>query len=278
MENKKKKEEQVDVQPKNEVKKEIEYNAHLDKEIFEDIENGIVYLPLGCIIDERLERKIKIKKMKARDRLEMSRKKSQKNPMKTFDLILNRCVLEIGDKPATSSLIQSFSTGDRDTLFLALRRYSIGDTMVYKTKCGAVDCGEELEIELSLSDIPIKQRKPENYIIKDGRNFIKVKNEKLGISLEMRVPDNNDFQALKKYVLDQDPELDYQLYKRCLTKWNDKEGPFGIDFVLDFDIPEIKWIEDIVRELPGPNWDFNITCDFCGSVGKVNLGNIDFLS
>jgi len=272
---------QEDTNKNNEETKEVKaeditYNSYSNKEAFEDIEEGIVYLPLGCVIDERLERKVKINRMKARDRLEMSRKKNQKDPMKAFDLILNRCVITIGDKPATETMIQSLSTGDRDTLFLALRRYSIGNKMVYKTKCG--ECKEELEIELLLSDIPIKGCENHKIMVKNGRPYIYSRNEELQLEMEIRIPDNHDFKKLKKFILEQDPELDYQLYKLCLSKFGKEEGPFSIDFILDLEIPQIKWLESVVRSLPGPNWDFDISCQFCDAIGKVNLGNIDFLS
>jgi hypothetical protein len=270
-------EKKEDVQENKDITKDVPYEDYLDKDVFEDILDGIVYLPMGCVIDEKFHRKVELRKMKARDRLEMSRKKNQKDPMKTFDLVLNRCVLSIGGKPTTESMIKSLSTGDRDLIFIALRLFSIGETMIYRTVCGNPQCKEDLEVELSLYEIPITTR-DDRFIIKNGRAYIKEKNERLGIEMEMRVPDNSDFNRLKKYVVNQDPELDYQLYKLCLEKWNDKEGPFSIDFILDLEIPQISWLESIVKSFPGPNWDVDITCEFCGSVGKINLGNLDFLS
>jgi hypothetical protein len=72
-------------------------------------------------------------------------------PAERVTLLLARCV-EIGGKGG-ADLARELTAGDRATLLLELRRRTIGETMRCLLDCPLPDCGEQLELELTVADL-----------------------------------------------------------------------------------------------------------------------------
>lgn len=67
--------------------------------------------------------------------------------------ILNRGVVKIGDKQASTELLDSLLAGDREYLMLMIRRVTLGDTIPFIGPCS--HCSAEGEFEVDLSKIKL---------------------------------------------------------------------------------------------------------------------------
>lgn len=66
-------------------------------------------------------------------------------------LLLERCVLSIGDRPADDVGVAALAVGDREALLWHLRRHTIGERLDAVVECGS--CHDKLDVELRVGDL-----------------------------------------------------------------------------------------------------------------------------
>ena len=70
--------------------------------------------------------------------------------------VLSRCVCRIGDiTPVTEEIASDLLVGDRQYLLLKLRELTFGDGVQGAVNCPWPDCGQKVDIDFSLEDIPV---------------------------------------------------------------------------------------------------------------------------
>jgi len=72
--------------------------------------------------------------------------------------VLSRCVRRIGPlQPVDEAQARDLSVGDRQYLLLKLRALTFGDKVDLSARCPWGDCGEAVDVDFLISDVPIKE-------------------------------------------------------------------------------------------------------------------------
>ena len=67
--------------------------------------------------------------------------------------LLARCVCRIGSAEASPETVLELTLGDREALLLEIRRLTFGDRIDALVACPSTDCGERMDLELSVRDL-----------------------------------------------------------------------------------------------------------------------------
>jgi hypothetical protein len=122
--------------------------------------------------------------------------------------LLARCVRRIGDIPGVdAAAIRDMLVGDREYLMVKLRQMTSGDRLRILLPCPSSDCGKQMEIPLSLAELPVEERPV------TARSFTA---ELRGRgSVEFRLPTGGDQEALAGAA---EPDGVAELLRRCVLR------------------------------------------------------------
>ena len=70
--------------------------------------------------------------------------------------LLARCVDRIGPIEASPETVLQLTIGDREALLLQIRRLTFGDRLEAVVACPSADCGERMDLELSVGDLLVE--------------------------------------------------------------------------------------------------------------------------
>jgi hypothetical protein len=143
--------------------------------------------------------------------------------------ILSRCVRRIGNiTPVTEEIARSLLVGDRQYLLLKLREVTFGDIVQSTVNCPWSDCGQKIDIDFSLTNIPVKtstfkgpiytaELSPEAaFIDEQGDQHRKIK---------FRLPNGGDQEALSSLIVTNEALALTKLLERCIKKIGSFENP-----------------------------------------------------
>ena len=113
----------------------------------------MVELPGGFITDSgEVNRSAEVRELNGKDEEAIARATSMGKALLT---ILNRCVVKVGDKPATEDILDNLLAGDRDMLLLSILKVTFGANPKVATYCGGCQDYKEVLVDLN-SDIKVK--------------------------------------------------------------------------------------------------------------------------
>ena len=124
----------------------------LEPEILPPLDT-MVELPGGYITATgEVIRRAEVRELNGKDEEAISR---ASNMGKALVTILNRCVVKVGDTPATEDVLDNLLAGDRDMLLLAILKVTFGSTPKVVTYCGGCQEPKEVLVDIN-SDIKVK--------------------------------------------------------------------------------------------------------------------------
>lgn len=108
-------------------------------------------LATGVWVEGLRSRRARVRAPATAEEWELFERGEPRLPAERVTLLLARCV-EI-DGEAGDELARDLSVGDRVALLLELRRQTIGEAMRCLLACPRPECGEQLELELTVADL-----------------------------------------------------------------------------------------------------------------------------
>jgi hypothetical protein len=73
-------------------------------------------------------------------------------------MILSRCIRRLGSiSPVPPPLVRRLLVADRQYVLLKLRTITFGDQVQATVRCPWADCGQKIDIDFSLTDVPVKE-------------------------------------------------------------------------------------------------------------------------
>jgi hypothetical protein len=220
-----------------------------------------VPLPGGYLDEDGvLHTEARIREINGADEEAMARelRNPNVNVPKVVDLLLKRCVLEVGDIGATPKLLGQMLTGDRGALMLAIRILTFGtDWEVPDFPCRL--CGKTFGTIVELDSIEV--RKMENPMVQD-------------IEVELR----NGHLALV-HLLTGEVQLE-------MVGDGNKTGPEEATIAIDRSIRTLdgspvmghvaQRIQAMADAQPGPRMEeVGVTCTECGQEANYQLSLVD---
>lgn len=133
--------------------------------------------------------------------------------------MLSRCLLYLGDKPATVEQVRGLSIGDRESLLLQLRRLTLGERIDCMLRCPDEACGERIDIDLRVSDLllPSYDDFPAWH-----EETLKIANS--AFNVRFRLPTGADQEAVAALAFVQPEAAAAWLLSRCVDRLVDSEG------------------------------------------------------
>jgi len=187
---------------------------------------------------------------------------------KALNLLLQRGLVKLGNKEATSEDLDNLLSGDRDAILLGIRRVTFGETVDYNITCANCSTQQDVTIDLT-TDVPVKKLKDP---VTDRTWQVKTKKGYATVSLPTGVTQKKLFENVDK----SSAEINTMLLAGCVISVND-EPSMGASTVLNLGIADRgKIIEQVLDRNPGPRLgEVNKVCQACGEKIAFPLSLVD---
>jgi hypothetical protein len=140
-------------------------------------------------------------------------------------MILSRCMRRLGSiSPVPPPLGRRLLVADRQYLLLNLRAITFGDQVQATVRCPWTDCGRKIDIDFSLSDVPVKESQDKGPIYKmelSPEAAREDQDEHPDRAIVFRLPNGEDQEVITPLaaVPDADAEAALELLlKRCIQQ------------------------------------------------------------
>lgn len=178
---------------------------------------------------------------------------------KYLDTILQRGTVKIGDRDVTKDLLDGILSADRDVLFLAIRRVTLGDEVVFQALCP--ECHEEQEATVLLSrDVKIDRLADP---ASDRRFEVTLAN---GKTASVALPDGHTHRALASATEQNEATFKTVLLSKCV------ESIGGVPVVSEQQVRALSIrdrktiLDEIEKRNPGPRLrEVTRPCQACGA-------------
>jgi hypothetical protein len=220
-----------------------------------------ILLPGGVYWDGKLLRTAEVREMTGEDEEELARVKG--SLARWMSVLLERCVVRIGDMEPTPALIRKLLIGDRDALVLGVRIATFGpDITASHVQCPHCEEFFSATVDLSTLDCArIEDPRPRH------EYEVELRHERTAI---VRLPDG---EAQEQMLMADEatlPERETTLLAHAIVRVVDASGQelskTGADLAKSLPTPDRRRIiRHIVKYQPGPKLDdIRFTHDGCG--------------
>jgi len=180
-------------------------------------------------------------------------------PVERTTGLLARCVERIGTAEGSAALVAGLTVGDREALLLQLRPLTFGDRIDAVVACPVHECGERLDVELSVADLLV-----EPYADEGEWQEARIDGGGATRTVRFRAPTGADQAAAARLAPDL-AEAARALIERCVED-------AAVDDALADALPGLMAERDPQAELV-----LSLGCPACGADFRVLFDTCDYL-
>ena len=224
-----------------------------------------VELPGGFIDGGTLVTTVEVRELNGMDEEAIAK---ASNTGKALNTLLQRGLVKIGSRPATTDDLDLLLSGDRDAILIGIRRITFGKTLDTTVFCPSCNAKQDVSIDLK-DDIPMSKLEDP---IADRAWHIKTKNGVVAVALptgitQKRLMENSDKTSA---------ELSTILLSGCVQSVNG-EPSLGASTVLNLGIAvRAQIVDEIMARTPGPRLgEVSKVCKACGESMSLPLSLVD---
>jgi hypothetical protein len=181
--------------------------------------------------------------------------------------LLERCLTRIeGVTPIDAAVVRDLTVGDREALLLQLRAQFVGDQLDAVIECPTVECGEKIEVELSIADILQEEyddaaaEYEEAVGAGDTRRLVR-----------FRLPTGGDQEAIAPLARSDIAGAARALLERCVLSVAGHDPGRDLDEIGDFVVTRWEHLD------PQAETILRFVCPNCGSEFETSLDAGSFL-
>jgi hypothetical protein len=179
-------------------------------------------------------------------------------PARRASALLARC-LDAG-RLDPLAVVRDLSVGDREALLLQLRRLSMGDRIECVIACPAKDCGEALDVELSVTALLLP---PYASWPREGTHEVMIEDEVGALRVQFRVPTGADQEAAADLAYRNTGDPVRLLLRRCVSSASSSRGPSSVN---DLSPNAIALLSAAMADRdPQAEIDLELSCPACGA-------------
>jgi hypothetical protein len=195
--------------------------------------------------------------------------------------LLARCVRCIGTvRPVTEDVARDLLVGDRQYLLIKLRQLTFGDKVDATIRCPWPDCGEPVDIDFAISEVPVKEvgaRAPLHDAELSPEAAATSGFGPDAVRARFRLPNGGDQEALVPLLARNEAEALTQLLCRCICSIGAHEHA-SQEHVRNLSPAARLEIErQMEKAAPGMDLAFEAKCPQCGRAFPVPFDAEDFL-
>jgi hypothetical protein len=117
--------------------------------------HAVFQLPGGLVLDGRLEQTVELRPLTGLEEDWLASHPAAPSALAVTE-VLASCLVRLGDRAASPSLVSSLLVGDRDFLMLQLRRLTLGDRIQAIVECPT--CAARADIDFNASGVAVEHR------------------------------------------------------------------------------------------------------------------------
>lgn len=232
------------------------------------MDSGSGLLP-GGLVDEQgvVHRQVEMASLSGREELLLT-DRQRWGRQAQITALLSRCVRQIGAvSPVTPEIVRELLVADRAYLLLKLRQATFGEQVQATIVCPNQSCGNKMDIDFSISDIPIKesgdkgplyevQLSPEARLTDDdGQQHADV---------VFRLPNGADQEAVAPWLEEDEQRAAVALLARCIQRIGPWEAP-GVAGIARLSPQALMEIEQHMEQVaPSVELTMSGDCPECG--------------
>src|SRR6266851_6462086 len=196
-------------------------------------------------------------------------------------VLLARCVRCIGTvRPVTEAVARELLVGDRQYLLIKLRQLTFGDKVDATVRCPWPDCGEPVDIDFTISEVPIKEASVRTALHDAELSPGAAATSGLGpdaVRARFRLPNGGDQEVLAPLLARNEAEALTQLLCRCIRSIGSDEhaSPERVRNLSPAARLEIE--RQMERAVPGADLTLEAKCPQCGRAFPVPFDAEDLL-
>jgi hypothetical protein len=183
--------------------------------------------------DGELHREVVLAPLTGREE-ELLASSASSNDVTFLMMLLTRCVRRLGTiSPVAEDIARRLLIADRQYLLLKLREATFGDRVQATVQCPWEACGEKVDIDFSLHDIPVRVSKEK------GPLYTRTLSPEAALSGErgeeyrevvFRLPTSEDHEAISQVVEDNEARALALLLARCIRRLGPLHDP-GLEVI-----------------------------------------------
>ncbi len=195
------------------------------------------------------------------------------SPAARVSALLSRAVIGIDPDntrkrvPGTTEEARALSVLDRDALLLAIRRSLFGDRVQVTVTCPDGACGQKIDLDFHLGDMPIPRREeeaPQYEATVDGHRII------------YRLPNGGDQEVAAPLATADLARAERAILERCIQQIDGSQGaPDLLDRLSPHQLRELE--EEMARRDPQLDSEIATYCPNCGAEFSIRFDIVDFL-
>jgi hypothetical protein len=177
----------------------------------------------GGYVDDRgvLHREAELAPLSGREEELLAERRSSGSAA-LVTVILSRCVRRLGNiSPVSAKLARRLLVADRQYLLLRLRAITLGDQVQATARCPWAECGQKVDIDFSLQDIPIKESQTNGpfYTMQLSPEAALKDNAGEGYrAITFRLPNGEDQEVVSPLLADGEAQAFAILLGRCIQR------------------------------------------------------------
>jgi phage FluMu protein gp41 len=113
-------------------------------------------LPHGVRVGGEWTRDVRLRALSGAEEEFLAGHGAELLPAERTTELLARCVERIGPLEAAPQTVLGLTVGDREALLLQIRRLTFGDRLDAVVACPSAECGEQMDLELSVRDLLVE--------------------------------------------------------------------------------------------------------------------------
>ena len=234
-----------------------------------------VELPGGYIKDGEVHKDADVVGINGYVRRQMLARKTRTKLSRIADTLITNCVTRLGSLEKVSVPdLTNLLMGDRDFLFLQIRKATLGEVVTVKYQCD--NCAKAGAREFDIGDIPITPLNEDRVEIgADGRYFTKLVSKEHDIDLTIRLPVHGDIKRHEDY---EEQEINHRILESNTIELNGDAGIGKAGWPDSMSLPRLNWIiHEMISVGPYVDMVIEIECDRCGTEGRALIDYADFL-
>ncbi|HEX7048848.1 MAG TPA: hypothetical protein VF188_01450 [Longimicrobiales bacterium] len=232
----------------------------------EDWAAGRLVLPGGILdADGGCHKVVRVRELTGRDEEVLSDRRYRNGARQVTDL-LARVIVEVEglDREPDREFAAGMLVGDRDYLLLRLRQLTLGDAVHQVVRCPSTACGERIDIEFLISEIPVRRVdavRP-RYALALSRPALE--GDASSDRCVLRLPTGADQEAIAELAGTNPAIANTKLFSRVVLELGRTRR---IDEALAQELPLVvrQEIGRFLRDtMPGPDLAIGVQCPHCG--------------
>ena len=201
-------------------------------------------------------------------------------PAALVTALLSRCVRRLGGiEPVSEDVARDLLVGDRQFLLIKLRQLTFGDKVDASVRCPWPNCGEPVDIDFSISEVPLKDGAAPSPVHELELSREAALDSGLGpdaVRVRFRLPTGGDQELLSPLVAENEAEALTLLLARCVQEIGGH--PASRELVRELSPAARLEIERAMESAaPGLELTMDAKCPECGRSFEAPFDAQDFI-